>query len=263
MDQAITTLRIAWHRRASFARPLAILAALTALLTLVEPDLNLALIDLASTGFGRASIAFAVAVRVIVITPYLALGALAIAVIVASVGANEPTPRWLPGVAALKLAAAVAAAGAVTLAAVMAIGFLLQDWTGALAPAELVAREPTLRVVLFVLDEVDWTWAFAALPAIVLARRLFPAGLDTAPSPGVARFASAVLLALLASTAIMLIQRAVLTQILLALEGAGAPPFVARLIFALAVAAALAITSPLVAMAIAVAAFAGRTATRA
>jgi hypothetical protein len=40
---------------------------------------------------------------------------------------------------------------------------------GTLPPAELAAREPILRVILFVLDEVDWTWAFAALPAIVLA----------------------------------------------------------------------------------------------
>src|SRR5882724_4637795 len=205
-----------WRRRALFARPLAILTALTALLTLLEPDLNLALVDLASTGFGPASIAFAVAVRVIVIAPYLVLGALAIAVVVAGLGAGKPASRWLPSVPALKLAAAVAGAGALTLATVMAIGLLLQDWMGTLPPAELAAREPTLRAILFLLDEVDWTWAFAAIPAVVLARRLFPAGLDVAPSPGVARFALAVLLALLASTAIMVIQRAALTQILLA-----------------------------------------------
>ena len=101
MDQAAATLRTVWRRRAQLARSVAIPAALAALLTLVEPDLNLALIDLASTGFGRASIAMAVAVRVIVISPYLALGSIAIGMAVASIGADELAAAWLPDAAAL------------------------------------------------------------------------------------------------------------------------------------------------------------------
>ncbi len=263
MDQALTTLRIAWRRRALFWQPMAVPLGLAALFTLIQPDFNATVIDLASRSLGAGSLPVVVVVRVLLLLPYLVLEAVAVGMVVALVAEGAVSARWLPNGPALVLAAVAAVVAAAVYALLIALAWGLQQWMGTLAPDVLVAREPMLRLMLFVVEDVDWGWAVATGHAIAVARRLFPGEPPHAPPPRFGRFVAAALLVLVASTATAVIQRTLLTQIFLVLSDAGAPQLIGQIADAAVSTAAVAITVPIIAMAIAVAAFAGRTATRA
>jgi hypothetical protein len=264
MDQALTTLRIAWRRRALFVRPLAVPLALVALVTLLQPAIDGAAVDLAGTFFSPGTVGFAMLGRLVTVLPYLLIEAVAVAMIVALVGDSASAARWLPDEPALQLAAVTAATLAAMLMLLVVARWEIHGWAITFLTPEMIERQgPLLRLMYFVVDDVDWVWPVAIIPAIVAARQLFPRGAAHASAPRPGRFAVAVLLVLVVSTAIGAIERALLTWIFSALGDAGALPVIGQIPDAAASAAAMAVVVPIIAMAIAVAAFAGRTAAQA
>jgi hypothetical protein len=188
LDQALTTLRIVWRRRALFFRPLVLPLAFMALFAMLRPILALvvifealppvlvhALSVLLQPG-QYVPFAEEVLIHTAAVVPFTASSAVGVAVIVHVVVERAAARRWLPSAAALRLAAVM------TASMLCVYAFLLSVALSVLR--SLLSPQHLLMLLLF-LQRLDWLLVFTPVPAIFGARRFFPAAAPIArPTAG-------------------------------------------------------------------------------